>query len=42
MCSKIFSLWGHSDSWENQPELGQSGLSNTEKFLELFPNKNRG
>ena len=27
---------GPRDSWKNQPELGESGLTNTENFIELL------
>ena len=29
-------LWGHRDNGKNQPELGESGLTNTENFIELL------
>ena len=35
-------LWGHRDSGKNQPELGESGLTNTGNFIELLNYRIRG
>ena len=35
-------LRGHGDNGKNQPELGESGLTNTENFIELLNYRIRG
>ena len=37
LCGRLnIPLRGHRDNGKNQPELGESGLTNTENFIELL------
>ena len=43
LCGRLNNpLRGHRDNGKNQPELGESGLTNTENFIELLNYRIRG